>query len=103
MLPEVRPPLSSPLSLSTRPCSSVVRLRQSASNLPVAVPPPKSVHVITSSPKLYNLLNLIPFVFLFIGEGGAPPWPMGSNHLTRERCVLSADCLLLCARDSPLL
>jgi hypothetical protein len=44
-----------------------------------------------SSPKLYNFLNLIPFLFLFIGEGGVPPWLMGS------------DCLLPCARDPLLL
>jgi hypothetical protein len=68
-----------------------------------AAPPPKSAPAITSSPKIYNLLNLIPFLFLFIGEGGAPPWPMGSNHLSAERCVVSVDCLLLCIRDSPLL
>ena len=66
-------------------------------------PPPKSAPAITSSPKLYNFLNLILFLFLFIGEGGAPPWPMGSDHLSGERYVLSADYLLPCARDSNLL
>jgi hypothetical protein len=68
-----------------------------------ATPPPKSAPAITSSPKLYNFLNSIPFLLSFIGEGGASPWPMGSDHLSGERCVLSVDCLLLCARDSPLL
>jgi hypothetical protein len=68
-----------------------------------AAPPPKSAFAITSSPKLYNFLNPIPFLFLFIGEDGVPPWPMGSDHLSGDRCVLSVDCLLLCARDSPLL
>jgi hypothetical protein len=68
-----------------------------------AAPPPKSAPAITSSPKLHNFLNLIPFLFLFIGEGGAPPWPMGSDHLSGERYVLSADSLLPYAYDSPLL
>jgi hypothetical protein len=68
-----------------------------------AVPLHKSSPVITFSPKLYNFLNLIPFLFSFIGECGAPPWPMSSDHLSGERYVLSADSLLPCALDSPLL
>jgi hypothetical protein len=68
-----------------------------------AAPPPKSAPAVTSSPKLYNFLNPIHSLFLFIGEGGAPPWPMGSDHLSDERCVLSVDCLMSCTHDSPLL
>jgi hypothetical protein len=49
-----------PPPASLRPCSS-------------ATLPPKSAPTITSSPKLYNFLNLIPFLFLFIGESGASP------------------------------
>jgi hypothetical protein len=75
-----------------------LHLRQSVSSVPTtsvammhtacigAAPPPKSSLVITSSPKLYKFLKSIPFLFLFIGEGGAPPWPMGSDHLSGERC-----------------
>jgi hypothetical protein len=68
-----------------------------------AAPPPKSAPAITSSLKLYNFLNLILFLFLFIGEDEAPPWLMGSDHMSGERCVPSVDCLLPCARDSTLL
>jgi hypothetical protein len=77
----------------------------SASLPPASLRPysPKSAPGITSSHKLYNLLNPIHFLFLFIVEGGAPPRPMGSDHLSGERCVLSVDCLLPCVRDSPLL
>jgi hypothetical protein len=82
---------------------SGLHLHQFASIVPVAMtraactgttPPPKSTPAITSFPKVYNFLNLISFLFLFIGEGKAPPWPMGSDHLSGKRCVLSASPLL---------
>jgi hypothetical protein len=44
----------------------------------------------------------LPFLIHSRGRS-APPWPMGNDHLSGERCVLSVDCLLPCARDSPLL
>jgi hypothetical protein len=82
---------------------SGLHLHQFASIVPIAMtraactgaaPPPKCTPAITSSPKLYNFLNLIPFLFLFIGKGEAPPWPMGSDHLSDKHCVLSASPLL---------
>jgi hypothetical protein len=94
----VRPP-PLPVRLQ-RPYDSVAMMRATCTG---AVPPPKFASGITSSSKLYNFLNPIPFLFLFIGEGRAPPLPMGNDHLSGERCVLSADCLLSCARDSSLL
>jgi hypothetical protein len=133
MLPAARPPPFSPLSLSTPSGStnparaqgsnlqggragsdSGIRHRQSASSVPAtrsndtrglhwrrATAQIRLCHYIFS--QIIQLLTLIPFLFLSIGEGGAPPWPMGSDHLSGERCALSADCLLSCVRDSPLL
>jgi hypothetical protein len=78
---------ASPRLASLRPCSSDARVSSTGTT-----PPPMQIrpcHYIFSQaiqlPQPYSLF------FLFIGEGGAPPWPMGS------------DCLLPCARDSPLL
>jgi hypothetical protein len=96
--PLVRPP--PPPACLQRPCDPVAMTRATCIG---TAPPPKSAPAITSPPKLYNFINSIPFLFLFIGEGGAPPWPMGIDHLSGERCVLSVDCLLPCARDSSLL
>jgi hypothetical protein len=45
-------------------------------------------------------LPQIPFLFIFIGEGEASSCPMGNDHLSGERRVLSAECLLSCAHDS---
>jgi hypothetical protein len=85
--PPVRPP-PPPVRLQ-RPCDPVAMTRAACIG---AAPPPKFVPAITSSPKLYKFLNPIPFLFLFIGEGRAPPWPMGSDHLSGECCVLTSCC-----------
>jgi hypothetical protein len=74
--------------------ASIFHVARTRATCTGAAPPPKSTPAITSSPKLYNFLNLIPFLFLFIGEGGAPPWPMNNDHLSDKRYVLSASPLL---------
>jgi hypothetical protein len=94
----VRPP--PPPAYLQRPCDPVAMTRTAYTG---AAPPPKSVPAITSSSKLYNFLNLIPFLFLFIVECGAHLPGQWETATWAASAVCWVDCLLPCARDSPLL
>jgi hypothetical protein len=79
-----------------------LHLHQFASIVPVAMtraaytgaaPPPKSTPVITSSPKLYNFLNLISFLFFsFLIHRRGRSASLANGQRPPERQALCAEC-----------